>query len=41
MTNSVGKVVATIPSIIGAVIRCITYHVCHALQGDDITSPLS
>lgn len=35
MTNSVGKVVATIPSIIGAVIRCITYHVCHAPQGDE------
>ena len=33
MTNSVGKVVATIPPIIRAAIRCITYHVSHAPEG--------
>ena len=35
MTNSVGKVVAAIAPIIGAAIRCITYHVSHAPAGHE------
>jgi hypothetical protein len=35
MTNSVSKVAVTMPPIIGAAIRCITYHVCHAPEGHE------
>jgi hypothetical protein len=35
MTNSGSKVAVIMPPIIGAAIRCITYHVSHAPECDE------